>query len=157
MVRIKALYARAVARVKACGGKQCTRVWDAARRPATAGALFLSYAGIIAVFAFQTADGASQRASIKGEAHQREADICMVIINVHENSKNRAHAAHQALDSTLDYLRDHKGSKSDLVRRVRQNLPNTRANVVTADDSVLATTVPPTCKPYLPGRHDATR
>lgn len=141
------LYRRIRLHIRNCPLRQAKHLRAAARRPATAGALFLSYAGIVVVLAFAVVTSAHRTGDIKVEAHHREADICRVIINLHQNAQFRAKAEHNRLDGTLSYLEDHKSDNSDLVRRVRAALPNTRADVLAADQSVAATAVPPTCRP----------
>jgi hypothetical protein len=130
--------------------RQVDKVRNAWFRPAKAGNVFLSYVGIIAAFAFGASIGQSNDDQIKAEAKQREAGICMVIINVHENAQFRATTARHQLAGTEDYLRDHAGEHNDLVVRVRQNLPVVKAEVLASDQNVVATNPPRTCRPYLP-------
>lgn len=128
----------------------------------------LSYAGIIAAVSYAASVGAASQNSVRAEsqradhhlarvvregdrkAAQARGEICVVIVNVHTNALFRYHTEQQALKGTLEYLKT--GEDKNLVRRIRANLPIQRRQTRDARNNVVATRVPPTCKPYVKER-----
>lgn len=112
------------------------------------GAVLLSYAGIIGAVAYGATIGAYTDSQLKNEAQVREAQICGVVINVHDNARFRAHTEQNRVVATVDYLTDPDVPRDALYRRISENLKQVRADRDVANANVTATTPPPICNPY---------
>lgn len=106
-------------------------------RPATVGAVILSYFGLAGVGLVGHEDAAS-KADI--------AALCKVVRDVHTNAVFRYHSEQQRVVQTQDFLADPKVKHDALYDRVKANLPNALNDLKAAKQGAQSTTVPATCK-----------
>lgn len=108
-------------------------------KPATWGALILTYFGLIGVFLVDRRDSAS-KADI--------AQVCKVVRDVHTNAVFRWHTEQNRVKQTRSYL-DDPASRSEspqLYARVQAGFPAQLETLKAAKQGARATHVPPTCQ-----------
>lgn len=96
----------------------------------------------------EQARDASRR--LDAEAEVRERDLCLVVIDVHDNARFRYGTERRQTRNIRAYLRDPDSFETPALRaRIKQTLPNQLAEQRAAGENVLATKPPPTCRPHI--------
>lgn len=142
---------------------------DALKRPVPWGAVLLTYVGILLALGYTVHVSSDAQNKITMEQKRADAklaaatatvthDLCMVVINVHDNAQQRYKIELAQLATTEDYLADPASAESPALRaRVRAGLPATKGRVAAAKGNVKATEIPASCKPFVGEKHHAAR